>query len=86
MTINLHIGSLVLHGSASLADHRRAIDATVKLELERLLAIDGKDVFWSERDSVNSIRRVDILNPSPNETVGFGRQVAGAIDRGIRIR
>ncbi len=83
MNINLHIERLVLDGVAVAPGERPRLQAAVETELARLLAEGGLSEELRGGGAVPSVRAGGIRLTGQGDAAGLGRQIAGAVYRGI---
>lgn len=83
MTINVHIGRLILEGVTIAPAQRAALQSALEIELGRLLARGGVSPELAKGGAVPRINVNPIQLPKGSSPAELGRQIAGSVYGGI---
>lgn len=83
MNIHVHIERLILEGLPVEQRQTPQVQAVVEAELARLLAGGGLAPAWQSGGATPRVVAGDIQLPGQQNPTHVGRQIAGAVYRGI---
>ncbi len=83
MNIHVHIERLILEGLPVEQRQTPQVQAAVEAELMRLLAAGGLAPAWQTGGATPRVAAADIQLPGQPNPAHVGRQIAGAVYRGI---